>query len=245
MAKTILHGLFTVAATEFTVASTATGNDAGSYYIYEYGGGTNDLMAHLTAKMAAVDATATVTLSSAGKVVIAFGGVQTVSWSVTTLRDILGFTGNLSGAATYTATNYPRYTWVPTREMAEYPTNAAQLWATRSTTLAHRSIDGTTFTVNGNLVYDGNYSWRLNPLAEVLIAHDTAYNSFEQFFTDVMAVGKPIIVYPDTTAYATHHHAIMPGNDEEGIGSFTDYAFRVVTGSSALWDIEFPLWKKI
>ena len=40
-----------------------------------------------------------------------------VTWNDTDFRDILGFTGNLSGANSYTATHRARYTWVPTHPM--------------------------------------------------------------------------------------------------------------------------------
>src|SRR3990167_5593249 len=53
--------------------------------------------------------------SATGKVTISATGVTTfnVTWTSTTLRDYLGFTANLSGAASYTGTNQARFLWLP------------------------------------------------------------------------------------------------------------------------------------
>lgn len=47
------------------------------------------------------------------------GGVFAVTWIDTALRDLLGFTGNLSGEASYTATYAPQNCWLPTRSRAD------------------------------------------------------------------------------------------------------------------------------
>lgn len=57
----------------------------------------------------------TATFSSAFKVVLTKGSNFTLAWGDTALRDLFGFTGDLSGAATYTATYTPQYCWFPSR----------------------------------------------------------------------------------------------------------------------------------
>lgn len=79
----------------------------------------------LTAVKTALDAvsgnsTYTVTLddtndSSTGKVTISATGIVSfaIEWTSTTLRDILGFTGDVTGAATYTGSNQALYLHLP------------------------------------------------------------------------------------------------------------------------------------
>jgi len=54
-----------------------------------------------------------------GKVTIASTATLAINWgSATDLRDLLGFTGNLSGSASYTSTNHARGVWLPDCPMA-------------------------------------------------------------------------------------------------------------------------------
>jgi hypothetical protein len=60
------------------------------------------------------------TAITAGYVVLSHGIVVfSVTWTDTALRDLLGFTANLSGATSYTATYTPENCWVPTRSRAD------------------------------------------------------------------------------------------------------------------------------
>lgn len=45
--------------------------------------------------------------------VVGTSGNFDVTFTETPLRDLLGFTANLTGAATYTATNYPQFSFIP------------------------------------------------------------------------------------------------------------------------------------
>lgn len=59
------------------------------------------------------------TLDSTFHVVLSATGTFAVTWTSTDLRDLLGFTGNLSSANTYTATHTPENTWIPSRSRAD------------------------------------------------------------------------------------------------------------------------------
>lgn len=61
----------------------------------------------------------TVTFSSSFHVVLTSGTTFSVTWTDTALRDLLGFTGSLSSASTYTATYTPEMCWCPTRSRAD------------------------------------------------------------------------------------------------------------------------------
>lgn len=58
--------------------------------------------------------------SGNGKVTIEYdgAGLVTLTWTSTDMRDLLGFTGNLSGATEYTGTAHARGVWLPDCSMA-------------------------------------------------------------------------------------------------------------------------------
>jgi hypothetical protein len=57
-------------------------------------------------------------ITEAGYVRLTSSGTFTIDWTgATTLRDLLGFTGNLSGASAYTAPNRSTLLWVPARTL--------------------------------------------------------------------------------------------------------------------------------
>lgn len=61
----------------------------------------------------------TVSLTSDFMVKIDGPATFSITWDDTDLRDLLGFTANLSGADTYTATYTPQLTWFPNRVRAD------------------------------------------------------------------------------------------------------------------------------
>jgi hypothetical protein len=61
----------------------------------------------------------TATFSSDFKLTLTKADNFTLDWDDVNLRNYLGFTGNLSGNKTYTATYTPRYCWFPTRVRAD------------------------------------------------------------------------------------------------------------------------------
>lgn len=111
---------FTITVTDS--GGTATGMTAAAvadYYLTSSTSLLGTIAANLTAN-ATLAGTYTLTLddtndSSTGKVTIAAtgGGNISITWVGTTLRDLLGFTGNLSGATTYTGTNQALYLHLP------------------------------------------------------------------------------------------------------------------------------------
>lgn len=99
-------------AQSFTINAGAASISAGSYYLYH---GTNSLslMYQLQAALTTAGvAGASVVLLENRCVRVSAGGVFSITWgSATALRDFLGFTGNLAGQSSYTATNISRYLW--------------------------------------------------------------------------------------------------------------------------------------
>lgn len=59
-----------------------------------------------------------------GKVTLSASVTFSITWTDTNLRDMLGFTGNLSSASSYTATYPMRYTWI-----SDYTPSDREWWA--------------------------------------------------------------------------------------------------------------------
>lgn len=96
----------------------------GGLYLYHETGTLSLLQQFEDAMTSALVASPSVDLLDSGKVKLSAGATFTVTWTDTDLRDFLGFTGNLSGASSYTADNLSPYIWVPGR--THTPTLAPQ-----------------------------------------------------------------------------------------------------------------------
>ena len=106
-------GSVTIAAQTFTVNGVAVVVPAGTYYLSDPTAGLS-LLAATAAAMVPQAAGATAVLLGSGKCRLTATGNFTVTWgTATTLRDLLGFTGNLAAAATYTASLYSDLWWSP------------------------------------------------------------------------------------------------------------------------------------
>ncbi|MCP4549514.1 MAG: hypothetical protein GY835_23915 [bacterium] len=228
-----------------------------SYFMMGYTGEGGALVDHMTTLIADEIAGSTVTYSLVtGKVTLNFNGNTTaVVWTDTALRDLLGFTGNLSGATSYVATNEARYCWRPSMPML-YPkhlTSAASFYAARSSTIVQRAPGGKTYSRAGSTVYDASVAYDLLPVAEVLTpTTGTVYADFEQWWLDVPAVGNRFRIVLDRTAYADTDDYVtcMFGDDDlEELGSFLDWAGRSETESiseyNGLWGVQIPLMKYV
>ncbi len=78
------------------------------------------LITEIETQCKTVSANATVYLDSSFKVTFAGSGTTfTLDWTDQALGRMLGFTGNLSGEDTYTATYAPQYCWLPLRETSD------------------------------------------------------------------------------------------------------------------------------
>lgn len=236
----------TSSAPDFAWASTNVTATAGYYFLRGYTGETQ-LLEHLQAVTRTAKSSSTLTFSyTNGRVVLADSGTFTVTWVNTTLRDNLGFTGNLSGANSYTATNAPRYVWRPTRPLSEWPGDLLDWWEPESTSKTLRANDGTTSAVVGTLIYDGYYSYQLLAKAEVITdSASTVWESFQQFWKDCIATPKQIRVFPDRTAVssADYETGIIKGPDDT-IGKLADFVQRS-SSWDGLWDVSFTMWKKV
>lgn len=223
----------------------------GRYYMAGYTGeSTLQLCEHMQTEIRAIGApygSTTVTLSSTtGLVTIAvLGAVTAIDWTHTALRDLLGFTANLSGAASYTATNKARYCWFPSRGLVEYPGDLTEWWAKRSTSYGYRSPDGVTYSTQGTLIKEGKFKYSHLPKADVISVSDTVWETFQEFWTDVIHAGEPFRCFPDRTLNGSGDIkvATFGSLDDDPVGSFTDYMDRNIRSYNGLWTVEMFLWE--
>ena len=144
--------------------------------------------------------------AATGKAVITATGVGAtvaVTWNTTALRDALGWTGNLSGATSYTAPQHARYLWLPNcgRSSPLAPNPTAQ---TRD-----MGVEESDYTItvaptgaskrlgyNRRLVENLSWSWLKAP--KVWIEHEAVTNeSLQRFYRDAIAVGRAFRYHPD------------------------------------------------
>jgi len=238
----------------WTVDSNPLSTTAGKYFISGYTGesAANNLVATMQVDMLAALApshtSATIALDLATGL-ITIGGFDSsiaITWDDTNLRDLLGYTGNLSGDTSYPATNPARYLWRPNKGLSDYPVTLDAVFAPESATMVGATRDGTIMTARQTTVYGGEYEWQLIQESDAIIPATGSINrEFEQFFTDIIAAGERVRFVFDRTSYASTGDfvtvTIFPGDDPEptAIGPVQDYLTRAVDGNLALWDVRF------
>jgi hypothetical protein len=101
-------------------------------------------------------------------------GVFTVTWTSTILRDYLGFTGNLSGASSYTATNRSPMLWSPGKtETPELAPLGAHGQPLSDISVAFGAGGRQTIRVEGSPTYRQRFKWAHIPKARYYNAPPT------------------------------------------------------------------------
>jgi hypothetical protein len=241
----------------FSVGAFAITLTTGNYYVTGYSGeATAQLVEHMQAQIRAADATLNAStveydkdaITGVGPVVMSLDGsggpvVATITWTDSALQTLLGFTGTQSGASTYTATNQPRGCWRPTLGWAEYPLNATKFWTPRSTSFAGASKDGTTYSTEGTLVNEAPMVRYENlPEADVITpGTGTIQRDLQEFWKQIAHKGQPIRIFPNRTLNASdsyHTGLLVPFEEDEHLGSFTDFVGRRIRAYNGLWDVQ-------
>ena len=142
--------------------------------------------------------------STTGRVTFAgSGGNFTVTWTDTALRDLLGFTGNLAGAATYTGTNQARYNWYPNTGVATIAAHPDRRGLSSSDATVRRAPSGRVITTAYDEYEDNEFEfrWVEDEYAFPVGFGGTTltYRDFEAFWRDVLRIGQRFRFYPDRT----------------------------------------------
>lgn len=244
------YGRFYMSAASCDVGGNTVTVPAGYYYIRGYTGeATLQLCEKLQEQIRAIGgayATATVApADTVGNVYINLQTTATITWTSTTLRDILGFTATCSGASAYEAPNRPRYTWFPANPASDHPVNMQNFWAPGSTSYIGRSKDGMSWSRTGATYNEAMIEYQALPVEDVLTpTTGTGYRDLQTFFTDVVHAGQTIRAYYDrtintSTAYKTCRWA----SEDDTLGTFIEYAKRRVRNYNGRWDVSFLLYE--
>jgi hypothetical protein len=176
-----------------------------------------------------------------GKVTISATGVTTfaITWTDTALRDALGFTANTSGAATYTGSNASPYIWLPNQRRSEPPHPEGYKGLPISQGTVTVSPSGHTKILSYGIRYATTFTFRYiagNKAKTPL--ESTTNESFETFWTNTIALGKPIRWHYDRDTDGTYvsYHANLQYNVTP---EFPGFVGSGSTGSSTLWAIQF------
>lgn len=215
MALQKLEGRITIASgTQLRITENGGSNidvtiTAGDYYLIQL---LSQIGTDITAHASTVG-TYTVTLddtsdTATGKVTIAATGVTvfTLNWTLsslsTTLRDKLGFTGNLSGATTYTGTNQSRYLWLPNAGPVELsmpePTATTQNFGAPETDLTFNTApSGDSVRLYYNTIYSSIIRWQVLGSKTWITLETITNESFQKFYEDVIGKGVSFRYYAD------------------------------------------------
>lgn len=174
--------------------------------------------------------------SGTGKITIAWsGGTFTVAWVDTDLRDALGFTIDLSGAATYTGASACPYVWLPNRRRWLPPTPEGNLGIPVVDTTMTVSPSGHSKSLFYARRYVNKLWFRYLSGAKTWRAFESVTNeSLQSFWETTIGAGLPIRYHHDRSDDATYlDWRVMPvfmvAPDVDG------YVGRGCSGANSYW----------
>jgi hypothetical protein len=179
-----------------TIAGSGQTIAAGSYYLH---GPTNalSLLYHFqTAMTAASVGSAAAYLTEAGYVRLTGSGTFTVTWTNTTLRDLLGFTGNLSGASSYVAPNHSKLWWSAGYDVTpETPYGVESMPMPDTSITTSRDGSQVLFTTN-NTQHHQKFSWDVVGIDRVWTSAE-AGGEYKAWWDTVGRAGLRWYLWPD------------------------------------------------
>ena len=185
------------------------------FYISSANSTANDLLAEIEADINDASGiggggdTIALSINSDGKTVITFSGASgEVEWNNTVIRDMLGFTGDLTGAATYTSTNACQALWLPDSQYQSLNGQKSGWWEFDDQEL--ESPGGQVFQINGEKKKINEVTYVALSRAKTWAENEANTNeSWESFLLNGVRKGKGWATgrlrwYPDETDDATY-----------------------------------------
>jgi hypothetical protein len=252
MALPKFEGIITIPTGGYSVSVTDPGGTstvtlaAGDYYLTK----TTGLLAAFKTALdanATLSGTYTVTLSdtdelATGKVTIACNQTYSLTWSSTTLRDILGFTGNISAVTTSTGASAARYLWLPncgrTGHIPEPTSGSSYFGRPKSDLVMTEAPSGVTCAIAYNVTHRGTLEFNTLLGEFVWQRLETTTNlSAEKFWRDVWWVGKRFAYFPDRSDDAVSFALIAPQG-----GMFDPQPLDPVrVGAASIWGMRLEV----
>lgn len=233
-----------VALTDQSGGPTTITIPAGTYYHSSAGSEAEDFAATIaTLANAAMTQTWTCTVaageSASGKYTISCtGSTCTVTFTDTEVRDIMGYTGNLSGSTSYASTNQAKGLFLPTRPF--HNANGGGSWrgGWETNLQGQENPSGHFHGVMGRKKRVMRLAWNAEPRRKAWVANETTTGeSWEQFLIDCIWAGEsyfdvagPVRWYPDAAidgVYGTYSVPVSEYNPEQFTQDST-FAWRIV-----------------
>ena len=219
---TVPTGGWDVALTDQDAGPTTVTIPAGTYYHSSAGSeaeGFADTFATLANAAMGQTWVSSVAAGEAGtgKYTLSCGGSTcTVTFTDTEVRDLMGFTGNLTGSTSYTSSAQAEGLWLP-----EYPYQSLNggpswngWWETDQKSVENAA--GYSFSVIGQKKRINSVTWPIASRAKCWVANEgTANESFEQFLLDGIWAGA---------AWGTSAGPIRFHGDADTDATFATYA---------------------
>ena len=266
MANLKWEGLITVptagyamSVTEVPSATSTVTIPAGEYYLTSIGDGTRSLADEIAFQLtsnATLAGTYTVAVTddtdtASGKLTIAVTGVTStnITWSNTTFRDIIGFTGTSTGAdTTHTGASQCRYLWLPNTGPSSmsypFPTTTAQHFGMRATDGSFaQAPSGQTVSLKYNTRYFNEVGFNtLLGNKTVIVLESTTNESLEKFYEDVIGEGLRLRFYKDRSDNAVFWTFVT-----ETFKDFnpTPNEMGWMSSANSLWSYSSKLWEYV
>lgn len=227
---TVPTGGYSVAVTEVGGGAGGTATiPAGDYYVSSGDTLADDLLQEWADQINGLAGTSgTYTVSStnmgendSGKVVISATGITSfgISWTSTVLRDLLGWTGNISGSLSYTAPEHCEAIWIPNCEYENENGGSTFAGWDESDLRGQESAAGHTFVLTGQRKEVQFLRWRAISRSKIWIVNESTVNeSMQSFWRKAILAesswakraGGPIRWYPDADTDGTYTTYTIP-----------------------------------
>jgi hypothetical protein len=238
-------GTLTTGATPYVITI-----PAGDYYLTTIGDGSRSLVDEIEFQVQTMVGAGTCTITvdddtdtSEGQVTIAYTATFTLSWTSSYLRNLLGFSSTLTPAASsFQSTAHARTLWLPNcgrMNVLAPEASDGQLVADQTCVVAPSGAHAS-FSFTGRYVDTMNFAMVQGRKA--WITHESrSYESFEQFWLDVLQYGYTVRFHKDRATDGTYRTWYVKNS-----GRYEPQAvISNWTGAKSLWSFTYDVGKDV
>lgn len=179
--------------------------------------------------------------TSLGKVTIARDSNFTATWTSSTIRDLLGFTTDLTpSAATFTGANHAKYLYLPNCGRSGVLSPEASNGAIETDYTLSMGTDGTPYALSYTKRYKDTLEFRTLKGSKTWSSLDVTTNeALEQFHSDVIANGLRLRFHADRSVDGTFRTWVSESGD------FAPQPIREdwTESTESLWAVRFMMRK--
>jgi hypothetical protein len=223
---------------------------AGRYFLNTIGSGgatrtfLNEIAFQMESSMGAGSSSVTVddTADTAlGKVTISRSSGFSITWSSTSLRNALGFTGNSSTATSHTGSNHAKYLFMPNCGRSGVMGPETSDGAIEADYTLSMGTDGTVYALAYSKRYMDSLEFRTLKGSKTWSALDVTTNeALEQFYGDVISLGLRVRFHKDRSDDATFRTWVIEDGSKFQPSPVKD---DWVDSTESLWAIRYVVRK--